>query len=1200
MFFRVGLLSLLTRYGQLGSIMRVKNVLLSIIIGVFASVYSQVLPNINSGNPNFPFPQFKGYIGGANTLANKNPVGMPHAELEQRMRDAYRNICNNMTFTGETVGGVKYIRPNNALPISHCTCVEADGYYLLAAVYMGDKTTYDGYFMWMHDRQFQKTQRYIDGVVNSPGYNYSPGISGAGSFGNPVTTQGGALAGNSAADGDVDVALAMLMAWKQWGDMSGITPPAPYTGGQISYKAEAIKYIRTMVDTLTYAPSLPEKKYISGDIGFDGFMKSGDTWNESSLWAQPGQPGFTVKVERTGGDKNYVDYFAPAYFRSFADMLQAESQPAWSINQYRRGEASCDWVMGEAYNQGMIPWASMYTVSTANAVTFDKGNAGGEGFRYGWRTILNYLWHGAPTYTWNATTHQTQVGSNNYNLFMAQRFAKFMKNTNAAPYSNPCFDASASVPGLNIGGPANLKWEYNMDGTGAGAFSLPMPLGPMSPSAVVANDWDLMSQLFRQCVIVFDDDGGSGAQRNLTATPHYFHEWFRLLGMLVLSGNFHDPLSVNPAPNMKIYKSVNKTYAYVGDTVTYTISYRNYGKNDATSVEIRDTLDAGYNYISGSSTKTLSVSGNVLIWNIGAVKGMNTGDVNKTRDSLRFKVIVNSNAPDRICNTSTIKEGGVFHWKSNEYPNRITDVMERNCVDILQQKPVTLTKTVDKATANPGDILTYTVKVKNRPVAFLNGGRPGVIITGATDALTASQDQLNIKYRIIHGAHEPLINYKNYRISYYAIQNPIPTWAMMTTVNEGSSTAPTLSQQTLPSGATWNHRFILTFPNQQATTTYRLTDNRGDLSKIHEGASTPMRLVTQMNIGYVTPKINALDDWSAETGITAGDGAAYFPFANDWTDPLNPNLPVTKVHPDACNTITTTVKKQLAEEWDGYTWRRIYGNAPVTGRELTNIVVKDFLPPEVTFNAWVSGPTGSVSGSTITWPTITQLLPNDSIVYVFTVKVKACSAFTTTNDIINIAEAKATNEPAVRDTAVTSTSCGVTPISLLDFKGSIRNTSDAVLTWTVSSESSTEVYEIERSKDGIHYEKIGIMKAKGTGGINNYTFWDLGLSEGNNYYRLQLIGTSVVKSKSIVLQVGAENQVLVYPNPFTGETNVQVFGGEENFVYLSLVDVAGKQVYTGRHLTGEKVAIGNNLPRGTYLLTVDKGDEVLHVKICKE
>ena len=999
----------------------------------------QVLPNINSGNPNFPFPQFKGYIGGATTLALKNPVGVPHAEMEQRMRDAYTNVCNNMKYEGSVVGGVRYIQPNSTLPISHCTCVEADGYYLLAAAYMGDKATYDGYFMWMHDRQFQKTRRYIDGVMNSPNYYYSPGISGAGSFGNSTNVYGGALGGNSAADGDVDIALAMLMAWKQWGEWSGITPPAPYTGGQISYKEEAIKYIRTMVDTLTYFPSLPEKKYISGDIGFDGYMKSGDTWNETSIWAQPGQPGFTVTPERTGGDQNYVDYHAPAYFRAFADMLQAEAQPTWSINQYRRGEASCDWVMGQAYAQGYIPWIGRYRVvgTTVNFATF---NPGGEDFRYGWRTILNYLWHGAPNYTWNPTTHQYVAGTNTYNLTMANRFATFLHHTENAPYNNSCFNAAASVPGLTIGGPSNIRWEYTMAGTGGGSFILPMPLGPVSPSAVVANNYDLMAQLFRQCVINFDDQGGGGTQRYLTANPQYFHEFFRLLGMFVLTGNFHSPMQVVPDANLKIYKSVNKTFAYVGDTITYTISYRNYGKNDGMNVVIKDTLNVGYSYVAGSSTKAVSLSGNTLTWNIGTVKGMNTGMLSQTLDSLKFKVIVLPSAPSRICNTAGITENGNFHWQSNEYPNRITDVMERNCVDILAQKPLTLLKTVDKLNANPGEVLTYTLVVKNRPTPFLNGGRPGVVVSGAHDGVTTAQTALLLKYRITHGAHEPLINYKNYRVSYYVNQVPIPTWGLVTTISEGTAdpvtyvnSYPTLTQQNLVPGANWNHRFIITFPNRRATTTFKLTDNRGDRSKIHEGALDPLRLVNQINAGWVN--FNAADDWSAETAITAGDGDGYFPITNNWTDPLVPNVIMNKLHPDQCGTISTTIKKQLVEEWDGYTWRRIYGDAPVSGRELTNILVRDALPPDLTFGSFVSGfPAGTVSGSTISWPVIPLLLTGDSVVYKFTATIKAPC---TSPSAVNTATAIAINEPAV--TATASTNLSGCALALHESKPGIDN-----------------------------------------------------------------------------------------------------------------------------------------------------------------
>lgn len=1198
MFLGEKSLILRVRNRQLTSFMKFKHQLLSICIGWFLVGYAQVPPNINSGNPNFPFPQFKGYKGGAVTLALQNPVGMPHAELEQRTRDAYRMMCNNMTYnvnrggtlTNVTVGGVRYIQPNNSVPFSHCTCVEADGYYLLAAAYMGDKPTFDGYFMWMHDRQFQKTQRYIDGVVNSPGYNYSPGISGAGSFGNSTDVLGGALGGNSAGDGDVDLALALLVAWKQWGPMSGITPPAPYTGGQISYRDEAIKYIRTMVDTLTYAPSLPVKKYISGVIGFDGYMKGGDTWTESSNWAQPGQPGYTVLPERSGGSKNYVDYHANGYFHSFANMLQAEGQPNWGIQQYRRAEASGDWVMGQAYAQGLIPWISEYEVNGTNVI-FDKGNAGGEGFRYGWRTILNYLWHGAPTTTWNPVTHSYAAGTNTYNLDMAKRFASLLKKPESAPFNNVCFSTAATMPGLSIGGPANLRWEYDMDGTNQGAFKLPMPLGPMSPSAVVSGEWDLMAQLFRQCVISFDDDGGAGAQRYLTANPHYFHEWFRLLGMLVLTGNLHDPLDFTPAANMKVYKSVNKTFAYVNDTVTYTISYRNYGKNDATSVIIKDTLDPGYTFLSENSGK-VTVVGNILTWNIGLVKGMNTGDVKKTQDSVKFTVLVNSGAPPRICNTATITEGGVFHWKSNEYPNRITEVMERNCVDILGQKPLALTKKVDKTIANPGDVLTYTITVKNRPTPFLNGGRQGVFVVGATNVLTASMGQMNLNYRLIHGAHEPLINYKNYRVSYFANQNPIPTWANQATI-EGTANAPSLTQQTLPAGANWNHRFILTFPDQLGTTFYKLVDNRGDASKIHQGATAPFRMLSKLN-NSTWANFNALDDWSTETNIAAGDNDPYFPLANNWTDPLLPNQPVTKMHPDQCGTVTTTIKKQLVEEWDGYVWRRIYGDAPVTGRELANVVVKDYLPPEVdpaTYTT-VSGPVGTVAGSVVTFPTITELLPRDSVVYVFTVKVKTPC---TNPQAINRATAKATNEPLVKDSAITNITGCTVPLHFVHLSGKHQDPYVNV-DWAVSSVATKGHYEIWSSADNLNWSLKGSLKASA---VNNYNFAFGNEGSGMVYVKVRYVSNEEQIWTQAIAISNIELGISIVPNPFVGSFSV-TFAEEQASVDLEIYNIEGKLMQERVANNTNRVTLGEALPAGVYFLKVNTGEEIQIFRLVSE
>ncbi|MFQ3575304.1 MAG: glycosyl hydrolase family 8 [Cytophagales bacterium] len=297
-------------------------------------VFSQNWPaniidvNINSGNPRYPFPQFTEYNSGR-SLAKHNPIGVVHAEMEQTIRDAYRIMMNRAIYTGTvlnpgTAMEVRYITFNeNVVPHNYGTFVsEGDGYALLAAAYMCDKKTFDGLWCWMHDNRLSVVKRYINCADLRPTYAFGPYTFG---WNNNATTPAGSGNNDAASDGDFDVGLALLMAYRQWGEHSGIIDAC---GEEINYRKEALHFIKAMVDT-TYWDNgsggfSAGSGHLTGNIGIDGYVKSGNTWGELTGWRLTAPAPYTwanavpSPLQVTG---RFFDYFAPGYFRAFGDFL---------------------------------------------------------------------------------------------------------------------------------------------------------------------------------------------------------------------------------------------------------------------------------------------------------------------------------------------------------------------------------------------------------------------------------------------------------------------------------------------------------------------------------------------------------------------------------------------------------------------------------------------------------------------------------------------------------------------------------------------------------------------------------------------------------------------------------------------------------------------------------------------------------------
>ncbi|MBO5628689.1 MAG: DUF11 domain-containing protein, partial [Aeriscardovia sp.] len=634
--------------------MKIRHYILKMFLcvgGLFSSVQGvyAVQANINSGNPAFPFPQFMDYGADRKSLASHNAPGVTHAEMEQRCRDAWQHICNNTKEQGYEVGGVQYLVPNTDEVEEHCSCAEGDGYYLLGSAIMADKVFFDGYYMSMHDRTFLAVKRFVDGGENS--YDgYSKGLNHSGSLGSNAgfNFDGPGVNDGSATDGDVDIAMALIIAYKQWGEHSGVMTPY----GELNYKEEALKYVRAMVDTVRYAMSLPEKTYVSGDVGFDGYLKGGSHQTQLTTWATNGS-GYQyhgIPSEYGGSQMLYFDYLAPAYFNEYRKLLESDSESTdWQINQCLRCEASSDWLMGKLYERSetTIPVCGTVTMGATDQ-NFIFGNSQfSEDFRAGWRTILNYVWHGTPEYTWDPVEHEAVAGSNDYEKRMGLRYGKFLANPQGAPWGNAC--NAVGDMGLNFFGPYTLRSEMNLDGEIGKGFPLNWIHGTGAPAAVVSQDFVLMGQMFRHCVMVWDDEDNEYKE----ASPHYFHEWFKLLGMLVLSGNMHAPSNMVAKPNLKVYHKVNKTYAFAGDEVEFTVSVRNYGSVDAAGTVVKFGLPEGFSLV--KSTKGTLV-GDSVVWNLGVLPGFtSTTGLKPTIDSMVITCRLNDDIEQgRYCTSARI------------------------------------------------------------------------------------------------------------------------------------------------------------------------------------------------------------------------------------------------------------------------------------------------------------------------------------------------------------------------------------------------------------------------------------------------------------------------------------------------------------------------------------------------------------------
>lgn len=166
-----------------------------------------------------------------------------------------------------------------------------------------------------------------------------------------------------------------------------------------------------------------------------------------------------------------------------------------------------------------------------------------------------------------------------------------------------------------------------------------------------------------------------------------------------------------------------------------------------------------------------------------------------------------------------------------------------------------------------------------------------------------------------------------------------------------------------------------------------------------------------------------------------------------------------------------------------------------------------------------------------------------------------------------------------------------------------------LLKWTTTKEENNQLFIIERSRNGVDFEKIG--KTNGVGNsleTNEYEFLDFNVHDEKLFYRLQQIDFDGTSAFSEILQIQSS-----YPNNFmvskmsntmtvtTFEVILEMF--QEGEIAYSLKSLKGNTVIDEK-LTAvvgyQKINVDLEFqPVGLYRLTFQMGDEIESLVIQK-
>lgn len=173
----------------------------------------------------------------------------------------------------------------------------------------------------------------------------------------------------------------------------------------------------------------------------------------------------------------------------------------------------------------------------------------------------------------------------------------------------------------------------------------------------------------------------------------------------------------------------------------------------------------------------------------------------------------------------------------------------------------------------------------------------------------------------------------------------------------------------------------------------------------------------------------------------------------------------------------------------------------------------------------------------------------------------------------------------------------VLSVHFLDMKGQSKNGTQ-VLAWKDEDFHTVREYQVEKSVDGTHFEKIGVVDPASASGI--YQFTDK-LFTSTAWYRIRVVNqhggfynsdTYYARSSKTVADIS------VFPNPATDYLTVSLNRDAQQTTRIILYSMDGREQAnwtTGNNSQQYRIGL-QQLPRGQYFVKITSGEQVVGSK----